>query len=199
MHLPVQNDPAWSNFVAVPALCQAAGELACWSQLHSSLANSGFWTFVPGAASRRKMYAQWMRTRSVIVVLHQYRKRLASWLPLLGTFSYCRGSFVSELTSFLALFKEGFCFSWVSIVWPFWWFGWEMCYYSDNILGVGQTCSMRDSVYQWFWWSIASSHHQSATLSAARYTAWNERSTAKQNECCNLNALFMSSVIGGSR
>lgn len=49
-----------------------------------------------------------------------------------------------------------------------------MCYYSDNILGVGQTCGMCNLVYQWFWWSIASSHHLSATLNAARYADWKE-------------------------
>lgn len=34
--------PAWSDFIAETSLCQAVGELPCWSQLHSSLANSGF-------------------------------------------------------------------------------------------------------------------------------------------------------------
>lgn len=43
-----------------------------------------------------------------------------------------------------------------------------MCYYSDNILGVGQTWGTWDSVDLGFWWSTASSHHASATLSTTR-------------------------------
>lgn len=196
MHLLLQDDThpgAIFLWTAETTLCQTAGELACWSQLHSSLVNSGFWKACAWSWFTEDLFAVDAEKQChCCSALGQEKAGLL--ITSTGHFFLLQGIICFWIDFLSCPASRWLLFFLVSEVWPFLGFVWEMCYWSDNVLGVGWMSSTCYLGYWWFWGDFARSHHPSATLDACRISSLEGGGQQSRNVCYNSNSLFFYEV-----